>query len=86
MPADSGQGGLLAALLSKAKKICGGRKDRAGKPLKVLSPEMQEIFAGFDGKISFQRSPTHWVNSDYVRVLACNWRWRSIEDTGINRN
>jgi hypothetical protein len=32
-------------------------QDRAGKPLKILSPEMQQIFGSFDGKLSFRRSP-----------------------------
>ena len=57
-------------MLNKAVKISIMGQDRAGKPLKVLSPEMQKIFGGFDGKISFQRSPTRWVNSDNVGLAA----------------
>jgi hypothetical protein len=41
-------------------------RDRAGKPLKVLSPAMQEIFGSFNGRLSFQRSPTRWVDPVYV--------------------
>lgn len=64
------KGGPGSRLLSKAVKISVTGKDRAGKPLKVLSPEMQKIFGGFDGKISFQRSPTRWVKAEYVRLAA----------------
>ncbi len=39
---------------------------RTGKPLKVLSREMQAIFGGFDGRLSFQRSPTRWVDPAFV--------------------
>ena len=41
-----------------------------GKPLKILSPEMQRIFGGFGGKPSFQRSPTRWVEEEYVEPVA----------------
>ena len=40
--------------------------DRSGKPLKVLSPEMQPVFGGFDGKVSIQRSPPRWVDPAFV--------------------
>jgi hypothetical protein len=45
-------------------------KDRSGKPLKVLSPEMQKVFGGFDGRISFQRSPTRWVADTHTENAA----------------
>lgn len=64
------KGGPGSRLLSKAVKISAMGQDRAGKPLKVLSPEMQKIFGGFEGKISFQRSPTRWVHSEYVEIAA----------------
>lgn len=64
------KGGPGSRLLGKAVKISVMGQDRAGKSLKVLSPEMQKIFGGFDGKISFQRSPTRWVNSDNVGLAA----------------
>lgn len=65
------KGGQGSRMLRKAAKISVMGQDRAGKPLKVLSPEMQQIFGDFDGKLSFQRSPTRWVLSDYVDRAAC---------------
>lgn len=53
-------------LLDNAVCISSMGRDKAGRPLKVLSEEMQLIFGNFDGKISFQRSPTRWVKSEYV--------------------
>jgi hypothetical protein len=53
-------------LLNKAVLISTWGQDRAGRPLKVLSPEMQRIFGGFKGKLSFQRSPTRWVDPTFV--------------------
>jgi len=64
------KGGAGSRLLSKAVKISVLGQDRAGKPLKVLSPEMQQIFGGFDGKLSFQRSPTRWVVGEHVPTAA----------------
>jgi hypothetical protein len=64
------KGGRGSRLLTKAVKISVVGRDRAGKPLKVLSPEMQRIFGGFDGKISFQRSPTRWVANEHVSAAA----------------
>ena len=55
------KGSADSRLLTKAMKISVLGQDRAGKPLKVLSPEMRQIFGTFDGKLSFQRSPTRWV-------------------------
>jgi len=64
------KGSSRSRLLKKAVRISVMGKDRSGKPLKVLSPEMQKIFGDFDGRISFQRSPTRWVNSAYVKRAA----------------
>lgn len=55
------KGGSGSRMLKKAARISVIGQDRSGKPLKVLSPEMQQVFGGFDGRISFQRSPTRWV-------------------------
>ncbi len=70
------KGSSLSRMLKKAVCISTVGRDRAGRPLKVLSAEMQEIFGDFDGKVSFQRSPTRWVKSakvsqaaDYIRSL-----------------
>ncbi len=62
------KGGSGSRLLTKAVKISVMGRDRAGKPLKVLSPEMQQIFGDFGGKLSFQRSPTRWVANERVPV------------------
>ncbi|QDT48928.1 hypothetical protein Pan258_29750 [Symmachiella dynata] len=60
------KGGASSRLLEKAHKISSVGKDRSGKPLKVLSPEMQKVFGTFGGKVSIQRSPPRWVESDFV--------------------
>lgn len=60
------KGSADSRLLTKAMKISVFGQDRAGKPLKVLSPEMRQIFGSFNGKISIQRSPPRWVSDEYV--------------------
>ena len=60
------KGSSKSRLLNKAVCISQIGHDRLGRPLKVLSVEMQKIFGDFDGRISFQRSPTRWVNSSHV--------------------
>ena len=60
------KGSDRSRLLHRAVLISSVGRDRRGRPLKVLSSDMQEIFGGFDGKISFQRSPTRWVDSAYI--------------------
>lgn len=60
------KGGSASRLLTKAVRISSIGQDKSGRPLKVLSPEMQQIFGAFDGKISIQRSPTRWVAPDYI--------------------
>ena len=60
------KGSLKSRLLEKAICISDIGRDRLGRPLKVLSVEMQKTFGDFDGKISFQRSPTRWVYPAYV--------------------
>jgi len=64
------KGGPGSRMLSKATQISVMGKDRSGKPLKVLSPEMQQVFGGFDGRISFQRSPTRWVADTHTERAA----------------
>ena len=64
------KGSERSRLLTKAVRISVMGRDRAGKPLKVLSPEMQEIFGSFDGRLSFQRSPTRWVVPAHVARAA----------------
>jgi hypothetical protein len=64
------KGSSNSRLLNKAVLISTTGQDRSGRPLKVLSPEMQQIFGDFDGKISIQRSPTRWVKPDFVQKAA----------------
>ena len=60
------KGSSNSRLLNRAVLLSEIGQDRSGRPLKVITPEMQKIFGGFDGKISFQRSPTRWVDSAFV--------------------
>jgi hypothetical protein len=53
-------------LFRKAYQISSEGKDRAGKPLKVLSPKMQKVFGDFAGHVSIQRSPPRWVENRFV--------------------
>ncbi len=53
-------------LLSNAHKISEYGQDKQGKPLKVISRKMQEIFGDFSGKISIQRSSPRWIAPAYV--------------------
>jgi hypothetical protein len=64
------KGSSQSRLLKKAVCISEIGKDRAGRPLKVLSVEMQKIFGDFDGKISIQRCPTRWVSPVHVTRAA----------------
>jgi hypothetical protein len=60
------KGGPASRLFRKAHRISAEGRDRAGNPLKVLSPEMQEEFGGFGGRVSIQRSPPRWVEPRFV--------------------
>jgi hypothetical protein len=60
------KGSRNSRMLSKAVLISTMGQDRAGKPLKILSPEMRRIFGDFGGKLSFQRSPTRWVDAAFT--------------------
>jgi hypothetical protein len=64
------KGSKTSRLLKKAVRISKMGTDRTGKPLKVLSNDMQQIFGSFGGKLSFQRSPTRWVDPAYVSRAA----------------
>jgi Nucleotide modification associated domain 3 len=64
------KGGAGSRLLTKAVKISVMGQDRAEKPLKVLSPEMQQIFGAFGGRISIQRSSPRWVANEHVSGAA----------------
>lgn len=64
------KGSNRSRLLRKAVRISVMGQNRLGQPLKVLSPKMQKIFGTFDGKLSFQRSPTRWVDPAFVARAA----------------
>lgn len=53
-------------LFRRAYPISVEGRDRAGKPLKVLSPDMQKVFGTFGGRIAIQRSPPRWVEPQFV--------------------
>ncbi len=70
------KGTSKSRLLENPVQISANGKDRAGKMLKVLSPEMRHIFGDFDGRVSIQRSPPRWVapafianSAEFVRSL-----------------
>lgn len=60
------KGGPGSHLFRKALQINSIGTDRAGRPLKVLSPKMQKVFGSFGGNISIQRSPPRWVEPEFV--------------------
>jgi hypothetical protein len=60
------KGGPGSRLFKKARQISVEGKDRAGRPLKVLSPRMQKVFGDFGGHVSIQRSPPRWVEAAIV--------------------
>jgi len=60
------KGSESSRILKKAVRISVTGRNRVGQPLKVLSPEMQNIFGTFKGRLSFQRSPTRWVDPAHV--------------------
>ncbi len=60
------KGSPRSRLLKKAVLISTLGRDRAGHPLKILSPAMRKIFGEFGGKLSFQRSPTRWVDPAFT--------------------
>jgi hypothetical protein len=64
------KGSESSRLLKTAVCISVMGRNRAGQPLKMLSPEMQKIFGPFNGRLSFQRSPTRWVDPAYVTRAA----------------
>jgi hypothetical protein len=53
-------------LIRMAHQISSVGKDRACKPLKVLSPAMRKVFGDFGGHVSIQRSPPRWVEPGFV--------------------
>lgn len=64
------KGGRGSRLLKKAKRISVQEKNKADKPIHVLSPEMRHIFGDFDGHISIHRSPPRFVYPQFVEKAA----------------
>ena len=60
------KGSANSRLLNKAALLSTTGQDRLGRPLKILSPEMREVFGSFGGKLSIQRSPTRWVEPSFT--------------------
>jgi len=60
------RGSAKSRLLNKAVLLSTTGQDRLGRPLKILSPEMREVFGSFREKLSFQRSPTRWVEPSFT--------------------
>ncbi|HXB71900.1 MAG TPA: hypothetical protein VNY05_26920 [Candidatus Acidoferrales bacterium] len=63
-------GNANSRLLKKAAKISSVGTDRNGRPLHRLAPEMQEVFGGFAGNTSIQRSPPRWVAAEFTERAA----------------
>lgn len=64
------KGGPKSRLLKKARLISVMGTDTKGRPLKVLSPQMQKNFGDFDRRISIQRAPPRWVRTEFVMKAA----------------
>jgi hypothetical protein len=64
------KGSEESRLLEKARQISAVGRDKAGKPLKVLSEDMREEFGGFGGQNSIQRSPPRWVPPEFTSSAA----------------
>lgn len=64
------KGSVASRLLQRPVRISADGRNKTGKPLKVLSPEMQAIFGNFGGRLSIQRSPPRWVEPDFVAAAA----------------
>lgn len=64
------RGSHQSRLLKKAKRISVFGKNRGGKQIHVLSPEMRRIFGDFNGHVSIHRSPPRFVFPEFVRKAA----------------
>jgi len=60
------KGGVGSRLLKKAALISAVGMNRAGRSLKVLSPEARTVFGDFSGHVSIERSPPRWVKEEFV--------------------
>lgn len=64
------KGGRGSRLLKKAKRISVQAKNKAGRLIHVLSPEMRRIFGDFDGHVSIHRSPPRFVFPEHAKKAA----------------
>ncbi len=62
------KGSAESRLLERAVLMSTVALNLVGKPHKILSPEMQEIFGTFDGRINFEHSLARWVAAPYVQT------------------
>jgi hypothetical protein len=60
------KGTAASRLFTRATRISDIGRDRAGKPLRILSHEMREIFGEFGGHTSIQRSPPRCVEAEFT--------------------
>lgn len=60
------KGGPGSRLFGKAHRLSDDGQDRTGRPLKILSAEMQKVFGTLGGHLAIQRSPPRWVEPDFV--------------------
>ncbi|MBI4457111.1 MAG: hypothetical protein HY644_14610 [Acidobacteria bacterium] len=61
------KGNIRSRLLKKAIRISSVGRDRSGRPLNTLMPEMQQVFGDFGGNIGIQRSPPRWVVPEFTQ-------------------
>ena len=60
------KGSSRSRLLERAVLLSEMAVDKKGRPLKVMSQPMREIFGDFGGKVSIQRSPPRWVREGNI--------------------
>jgi len=64
------KGGKDSRLLNKARLLSETVTAKDKPPLKKITASMRRIFGEFGGRYSFQRSPTRWVEPDFVERAA----------------
>jgi hypothetical protein len=64
------KGGKGSRLLNKARLLSENVTAKDKPPLKKITASMRRIFGEFGGRHSFQRSPTRWVEPNYVEAAA----------------
>jgi hypothetical protein len=64
------KGSKRSRLLKKAHLLSETLTLNGKPPIKKITAEMRQIFGGFFGRHSFQRSPTRWVEPHYTQSAA----------------